>query len=104
MNRWPPQGGYKLTLLHHVRGHDQFLTIIPGSYHQGGLVRAPHVHFQVTTRQDRYVTQVFIPVNGVRPRDRWLDAVRRPEALVANVIRQSPDAVELEWNIFLAIS
>ena len=22
MNRWPPQGGYKLTLLHHVRGHD----------------------------------------------------------------------------------
>jgi len=22
MNRWPPQGDYKLTLLHHVRGHD----------------------------------------------------------------------------------
>ena len=22
MNRWPPQGGYKLTLLHHAQGHD----------------------------------------------------------------------------------
>jgi len=26
MNRWPPQGGYKLTLLHHVRGHDQLMS------------------------------------------------------------------------------
>ncbi len=28
MNRWPPQGGYKLTLLHHVRGHDLVVAMM----------------------------------------------------------------------------
>jgi protocatechuate 3,4-dioxygenase beta subunit len=81
-----------------------FSTVVPGSYHQGGVLRAPHVHFQVTTRYDRLVTQAFIRLEGAPPRDPWLDAVRRPDALIANVIRETHDVMELQWNITLAIS
>ena len=55
-------------------GRYQFRTVVPGSYEVvPGWRRAPHVHFQLTGRCDRHVTQMWFPSEPLNAQDRlWL--------------------------------
>lgn len=74
----------------------------PGAYTEGLLQRAPHIHFQITDHHDRLITQMFFPDDPLNPTDHWLGASRRPEALLARVVRDTPACLFLRWDIVLS--
>lgn len=82
-------------------GAFRFDTLRPGHYGDGALRRAPHIHFQVTGRCDRLVTQMFFPDEPSNADDRLFAASRHPEALLASVVRNSPARMVLRWEIVL---
>lgn len=55
-------------------GHYRFVSIRPGSYPDDGNggVRAPHIHFQVTGRVNRLVTQMYFAGEPLNDTDRVL--------------------------------
>ncbi len=79
-----------------------FVTLAPGAYAEGDGRRAPHIHFQVTGRIDRLVTQMFFPNDPMTEGDRWFRATRFPQRLLASVVDDSPDVLRLGWDIVLA--
>jgi protocatechuate 3,4-dioxygenase beta subunit len=42
-------------------GRYRFLTVKPGAYPASDTLRSPHIHFDVTGRYDRIVTQMYFP-------------------------------------------
>ena len=67
------------------RGRFAFVTIRPGPYPlEDGTVRSAHIHFQVTTRCERLVTQMFFPDVQHNRSDPALDRTRRSAALTAS--------------------
>jgi protocatechuate 3,4-dioxygenase, beta subunit len=48
-----------------------FWTLKPGAYRDGIAYRAPHLHFQVTSRHYRLVTQMFFPDESSNDLDHW---------------------------------
>jgi protocatechuate 3,4-dioxygenase beta subunit len=79
-----------------------FTSLVPGSYAQGDVQRAPHLHLQITGRFDRLVTQVFLPGHPCNATDCWYGALARPELLHAHVLRDAADALHLRWTAALA--
>ncbi len=77
-----------------------FWTLKPGAYGDGEALRAPHLHFQVTSRHYRLVTQMFFPDEPLNDRDHWYRASRRPALLVARIV-QRRDVLDLSWDIVL---
>jgi len=61
-------------------------SVVPGAYSHGGVQRAPHVHFQVTFRDSRLVTQMFFPDHPLNPSDRWYQASSDATRLLATAI------------------
>ena len=49
------------------------------------MMRAPHIHFQVTAGQRRLVTQMFFDGEALNASDRLLQQVRVPQRLLASV-------------------
>jgi protocatechuate 3,4-dioxygenase, beta subunit len=85
-------------------GRYAFTTIKPGPYPTArGDMRAPHIHFDIHGAVDRKVTQLFFPNEPLNDQDRHLQAVRRPETLIASVSAPSSDDSVLvaSWDIFL---
>jgi protocatechuate 3,4-dioxygenase beta subunit len=61
-------------------GRYRFKTIKPGAYPvMPGWSRAPHLHFQLTGRTDRYITQMWFPDQPLNGQDR-LYTVLQPSA------------------------
>jgi len=79
-----------------------FWTLKPGAYRNGPACRAPHLHFQVTSRHYRLVTQMFFPGEPLNDRDRWYQGSRSPALLVARIARKTPRMLVLTWDIVLA--
>ncbi len=53
-----------------AQGRYRLTTIKPAGYLAGGLLRPPHIHFSVTGKQDRLVTQLYFagePLNDSDP-------------------------------------
>lgn len=73
-------------------------SVVPGAYAHEGVQRAPHLHFQVTFRSTRLVTQMFFPDHALNPSDRWYQASTDPSLLLAT--RQEDGS--LQWDIVLA--
>ena len=82
-------------------GQFRFTTIMPGPYGQDGAMRAPHIHFQVTSETDRLVTQMFLPEDPRNDADRWFRAVSRPETLIAQRDASRPAGSAFRWDIVL---
>lgn len=58
-------------------GRYRFRTIKPGPYPViPGWSRAPHIHFQLTGRIDRYITQMWFPDQPLNGQDRLYTALR----------------------------
>jgi protocatechuate 3,4-dioxygenase beta subunit len=64
-------------------GSYRFTTIKPGSYPAGpNIMRPAHIHFDVTGRVNRIVTQMYFDGDPYNASDRWLQSALRPEALI----------------------
>jgi protocatechuate 3,4-dioxygenase beta subunit len=87
-------------------GRFRFTTVKPGPYPFDGGTRAPHLHFQVTGRTERRVSQMFFAGEALNGQDQVLLATpRRREKLIADLLPAPPDedpATRLvRWDIVL---
>ena len=87
-------------------GRFRFTTVKPGPYPFEGGKRAPHLHFQVTGRAERRVTQMLFAGEPLNGQDQVLQSIsRRRENLVATLLPAPPDedpATRLvRWDIVL---
>lgn len=87
-------------------GGYRFATLLPGPYAIHGVLRAPHIHFQITGATDRLVTQMFFDCEPLHRQDRWLNAATRPQQLSAKLERAASEpgkqAWRVQWDIVLA--
>jgi protocatechuate 3,4-dioxygenase, beta subunit len=84
----------------------EFLTIKPGPYRDDGAggVRAPHIHFEVTGRSNRLITQMYFEGEDLNDTDRVLAfAGGGRDRLMAKLSSDaSPDALRTAtWDIVL---
>jgi len=88
-----------------VQGRFHFSTLKLGAYSLApGVMRAPHIHFQVTAGHRRLVTQMFFDGEALNASDRLLKQVRFPERLVATVQAMKTGtcvALLATWDIVL---
>jgi protocatechuate 3,4-dioxygenase beta subunit len=93
--------GYE-ALTSQADGRWQIDTVVPGPYDREGVTRAPHLHFQVTYRNSRLVTQMFFPDHPLNAEDRWYGTASEPSLLVARELFGDPRRVALTWDIVMA--
>ena len=84
------------------RGRYAFKSAKPAGYDDDDIRRSPHIHFQVTGRNDRLVTQMFFPDEASNVDDRWYRSVRRPHQLVATALPPADDVLHFRWDITLS--
>ena len=73
-------------------GRYRFKTIKPAAYPVGpGLMRPAHIHFQVSGRQDRLVTQMYFEGDPYNEKDPLLNSAGRKELLVTKLLDPSPE-------------
>ncbi len=73
-------------------GSYRFVTIKPSSYPvDANIIRPAHIHFDVTGRLNRLVTQMYFEGDPYNASDRWLQSATRPEALIVRPQLPTPD-------------
>jgi protocatechuate 3,4-dioxygenase beta subunit len=73
-------------------GRYRFETIKPAAYAVGPhLMRPAHIHFQVSGRQDRLVTQMYFEGDPYNATDRILQTAGRTELLIAKLLPPTPE-------------
>ena len=88
-------------------GRYRFKSIKPGAYPTGveGWTRPPHIHFDISGRTERLVTQMYFEGELLNDKDRLLQGAQRKDALIAKVSTPSanlePDALVVSWDIVL---
>ena len=98
--------GYAL-LTTDSEGRYRFRSIKPGAYPEdSGLLRAPHIHFDVLGRQNRLVTQMYFAGDPLNDTDRIIQtaAANRHRLIVPFEHGAAPavrDALVGSWNIVL---
>jgi len=75
-----------------AEGRYRFTTIKPGAYPAGpNLMRPAHIHFQVTGKQDRLVTQMYFEGDQYNSTDPFLNSAGRKELLITKIIDPTQD-------------
>ena len=96
------------TLMTDAEGRFRFKTIKPGPYPTANpnVWRPPHIHFDVSGKADRLVTQVFFPGEPMNEGDFVYQAIRRNKD--GSVCKYLPPAAGMEpdsriayWDIVL---
>ncbi len=73
-------------------GRYRFKTIKPAAYPAGpNMMRPAHIHFQVTGRQDRLVTQMYFEGDPYNETDPFLKSAGRKELLITKLQTPSPE-------------
>lgn len=74
-------------------GRFRFKTVKPGPYPTGveGWTRPPHIHFDISGREDRLVTQMYFPDEPLNENDQLLQRIRRKESVIAKLLPATPD-------------
>ena len=84
-----------------AEGRYRFKTIKPGAYPAGpDLIRPAHIHFQVSGRQDRLVTQMYFEGDPHNDKDPFLNSAGRKDLLITKLLDAPP---ELEPDSKLAM-
>ena len=74
------------------QGRYQFKTIKPAAYPIGpDLIRPAHIHFQVSGRHDRLVTQMYFENDPYNEKDPILNSAGRKELLITRQLDPSPE-------------
>jgi protocatechuate 3,4-dioxygenase beta subunit len=94
------------TLTTDSEGRYRFKTIKPAAYPAGpNLIRPAHIHFQVTGRQDRLVTQVYFDGDPYNVTDPFLNNAGRKELLITKLLDPTkefePDSKIVRFDIVL---
>ena len=73
-------------------GRYRFKTIKPAAYPAGpNLIRPAHIHFQVSGRQDRLVTQMYFENDPHNEKDPFLNSAGRKQLLITKLLDPSPE-------------
>jgi protocatechuate 3,4-dioxygenase beta subunit len=73
-------------------GRYRFKTIKPAAYPAGpNMMRPAHIHFQVTGRQNRLVTQMYFENDPYNAADPFLNSAARKELLVTKLLASPPE-------------
>ena len=89
-------------------GRYRFKTIRPGAYPTGieNWTRPPHIHFDVSGRVDRVVTQMYFAGEPLNEKDRFLQRTGCKECLTTKLVAPpkelEPDSLVAVWDIVLA--
>lgn len=90
-----------------VEGRYRFKTIKPGAYPATATwMRPPHLHFEVTGRINRMVTQMYFPGEPLNDKDLLLQNIRgNKDGLIAKMLAPTsdlePDSRIVVWDIVL---
>jgi protocatechuate 3,4-dioxygenase beta subunit len=87
-------------------GRYRFKTVKPGAYPVvGNYIRPPHIHFDVTGKVNRLITQMYFPDEPLNAKDPLLQQSWSKESLIAKVLpptaQEEPDALLVVWDIVL---
>jgi protocatechuate 3,4-dioxygenase, beta subunit len=88
-------------------GRYRFKTIKPGAYPAtGNWMRPPHLHFEITGKVNRVITQMYFPGEPLNDKDILLQNIRaNREGLIAKVLPATadvePDSLIVVWDIVL---
>ncbi len=87
-------------------GRFRFKTVKPGAYPVvPGYSRPPHIHFDVTGRHNRLITQMYFPGEPLNDRDPLLQQSWAKDSLIAKVLAPTkddePDSQLVVWDIVL---
>ena len=87
-------------------GRYRFKTIKPGAYPAGpNRFRPAHIHFQVTGRQDRLVTQMYFENDPYNDTDPALNSAAAKDLLIVKLLAPSsefePDSKMVLWDIVI---
>jgi protocatechuate 3,4-dioxygenase beta subunit len=75
-----------------AEGRYRFTTIKPAAYPTGpNSMRPAHIHFQVTGKQDRLVTQLYFEGDPYNATDPFLNSAGRKEMLLTKILDPTPD-------------
>jgi protocatechuate 3,4-dioxygenase beta subunit len=80
------------TLATDAEGRYRFKTIKPSAYPAApNLIRPAHIHFQVSGRRDRLVTQMYFDGDQYNASDPFLNSVGRKDLLITKLVDASPE-------------
>ena len=87
-------------------GRYRFKTIKPAAYPAGpNLIRPAHIHFQVTGRQDKLVTQMYFDGDPYNASDPFLNSAGRKDLLITKLVDPTaelePDSKVARFDIVL---
>ena len=75
-----------------AEGRYRFKTIKPAAYLVGpNFMRPAHIHFQVSGRQDRLVTQMYFENDPYNDSDPFLNSAGRKELLITKLENPTPE-------------
>jgi protocatechuate 3,4-dioxygenase beta subunit len=75
-----------------AEGRYRFKTIKPAAYPVGpNFMRPAHIHFQVSGRQDRLVTQMYFENDPYNDSDPFLNSAGRKELLITKLRDPTPE-------------
>jgi protocatechuate 3,4-dioxygenase beta subunit len=79
-------------LITDAEGRYRFKTIKPAAYPAGpNFMRPAHIHFQVSGRQDRLVTQMYFENDPYNDSDPFLNSAGRKELLITKLLDPAPE-------------
>jgi len=89
-----------------AQGRYGFKTIKPGAYPADGAMRAPHIHFDITGRLNRLVTQMYFAGDPLNQQDRILLASGADRDRLIVMLKPSPpdldpDSLLATWDLVL---
>jgi protocatechuate 3,4-dioxygenase beta subunit len=89
-----------------AEGRYKFKTIKPGAYQAAGdWVRPPHIHFCVTSRTNRLITQLFFEGDPLNEKDLLLKCAMNKETVITKLMPPAkdvePDALIAVWDIVI---
>ena len=92
------------TLITDDDGRYRFKTIKPAAYPAGpNMMRPAHIHFQVSGRQDRLVTQMYFAGDPYNAADPFLNSAGRKELLIMPLLEPTaefePDSKVVRFDI-----
>ena len=88
-------------------GGFRFRTVKPGAYPiGGGMMRTPHIHVDVTGRNERLTTQMYFPGEPLNEKDVVLTTALSKESVMSRLVDPlsgDPNARAFAWDIVLAV-
>jgi len=97
--------GYGITITD-AEGRYRFKTVKPGSYPVSeNWIRPPHIHFDVSSRSNKLITQMYFEGEPLNEKDRLFKSASYKDSLITKLGPATkdvePDALTAIWDIVL---